>query len=183
MAPSLRCFVALWPDPRARAQLDALSHRLQEQHPRARRTRRENLHLTLAFVGELAEPSAQRVAAALKALQPAPFTWTLDEVGGFARAHVVWAGGHEPRLAGLARDARDCLDRLEVVYDRKPFIAHVTLLRDVTDVPGVARVAPIEWHVDRPVLLVSERGLRGAIRYRGWDEGGGAIGAGAAPPG
>ncbi|HEX7155695.1 MAG TPA: RNA 2',3'-cyclic phosphodiesterase [Burkholderiaceae bacterium] len=171
MTPSLRCFVALWPDPRARAELDVLSHRLQEQHPRARRMRRENLHLTLAFIGELAEPSAQRVAAALAALQSTPFTWTLDEVGGFARARVVWAGGHEPRLAGLARESRECLDRLEVAYDRKPFVAHVTLLRDVIDVPGVARVAPIEWHVDRPVLVVSERGLRGAIRYRTWGAG------------
>ncbi len=158
-ADAIRCFVALQPDDAARERLDALAG---EQHRRlapSRRMRRENLHLTLAFIGSLPLGIARRLAAQL-ALQPVEaFDWMLDEVGVFAGARVLWAGGSSPPLHALAERSRQLLERLAVPFDRKPFVPHVTLLRklprEALRQAGGPIEPPIPWRVGAPVLLAS----------------------------
>ena len=167
-APTLRCFIALHPDEGALERLDRLAGAELARLPSARRMRRENLHLTLAFIGALDAGRARQVAARLAAEPPAPFDWSLDEVGAFAGARVLWAGGTDVQLDALAARARALLDELDVRFDRKPFVAHVTLLRDVPR--DAARDAarriepPILWHAGAPVLLESRTDSSG-VRY------------------
>jgi 2'-5' RNA ligase len=163
----LRCFVALLPGPAARARLDALARTLQRAHPQARRLTAANLHLTLAFVGACPAQRASRIAAALAALPVHEFTWTLDHVGGFARARVAWAGGPpDPRLDALAARVRKALDALGVRYDGQDFAPHVTLLRGVAGIAARPIARPIDWPSGAPVLMRSDRDARGAVRYR-----------------
>lgn len=165
---AIRCFVALQPDDEARSRLDQLA---QEQHgrfPAARRMRAGNLHLTLAFIGALEAERARQVAAALAAASFEPFAWALDAVGSFGRARVLWAGGSDARLDAMAAQARRLLDELGVPYDRKPFVAHVTLLRklprDATQDAAHRIEPPIRWQAGAPVLLESRSGADGT-RY------------------
>ena len=131
-----RCFVALQPDEAALDRLDRLAGEEHARFPSARRVRRENLHLTLAFIGALEADRARLVAAALAGQTATPFDWLLDSVGAFAGARVLWVGGADAQLEALAARARALLDELAVRFDRKPFVAHVTLLRDL---PRAAR--------------------------------------------
>ena len=168
-APStIRCFVALQPDPPA---LDRLEQVVREQHarfPSARRMRRENLHLTLAVIGALQAGRARQVAATLAGQTPPSFDWALDSLGAFAGARVLWAGSNDGQLEALAARARALLDDLGVRFDRKPFVAHVTLLRDLPR--GAADDAarriepPIVWRAQAPLLLES-RTESGGVRY------------------
>lgn len=165
----MRCFVALWPDDAARERLAAVAREQQRRFPRARAMRAENLHLTLAFIGELDETRAAKVAAVLDALPFESFGWTLDAVGAFDRARVLWAAGPDcAPLAALAQRVRALLDELRVRYDRKPFVAHVTLLRDLTRDDARRAAAPIAppvvWRADRPQLLQSVQ-REGRLRY------------------
>jgi 2'-5' RNA ligase len=166
--PAIRCFVALQPDEAARDRLDRLAEAQQSLFPRARRMRRENLHLTLAFIGALDSEAARRVVARLAAEPIEPFDWTLDAVGTFGGARVLWAGGSDARLQALAQRARRLLDELGIGYDRKPFVAHVTLLRNVPRAAATAAALAIEppilWHAVAPVLLQSTTSADGT-RY------------------
>ena len=167
-SPTVRCFVALQPDQDALERLDRLAREEHARVPTARRMRRENLHLTLAFIGALDAGRAREVAARLAAGPPAPFDWSLAAVGAFAGARVLWVGGADVQLDALAARVRALLDELDVRFDRKPFVAHVTLLRDVPR--DAARVAarriepPIRWHAGAPVLLESRNDSNG-VRY------------------
>jgi len=167
-APTIRCFVALQPDEAARDRLDQLAREQQARFPAARRMRRENMHLTLAFIGALDAELAQQVAARLAAEPFAPFDWTLDAIGAFAGARVLWAGGSNAQLQALAARARRLLDDLNVPFDRKPFVTHVTLLRNVpreaAREAAHAIVPPIPWHAGAPVLLESRIDVQG-LRY------------------
>ena len=162
---TIRCFVALQPDQGALQWLDRLAGEQHARFPAARRTRRENLHLTLAFIGALEADRAREVAARLATEACMPFDWSLDAVGAFGGARVLWAGGASPQLDALAARARRLLDELDVRYDRKPFVAHVTLLRNVPR--DAARHAarrlepPILWHARAPVLLESRTDSNG----------------------
>lgn len=156
---TIRCFVALQPDDDARDRLDALARAHLASFPHARRMRRENLHLTLAFIGALEAAVARRVAGRLAEQAFDAFDWALDAVGVFDRARVLWAGSADQRLEALAANARQLLDAMGVRYDRKPFVAHVTLLRKLPR--AVARSAParieppILWRASPPILLQS----------------------------
>lgn len=165
-----RCFVALWPDADARDRLEALARRLQLSCPGSRPTERENLHLTLAFIGPLDSGKGSIISEMLAAIEAPRFSWTIDRVGGFERARVVWAGGgtDEPRLAALSLAARKGLDALQVPYDRKPFVPHVTLLRKIIRPGAPEPIEPIRWSAAAPVLTVSRRDERGHVRYRPW---------------
>ncbi len=164
----MRCFVALQPDAAALDRLDRLAAEQHARFPSARRMQRENLHLTLAFIGALDAERARQVAAALAGEQHAPFEWLVDGIGAFAGARVLWVGGTDARLDAMAQHARDLLDRMNVPFDRKPFVAHVTLLRDLPREsardPARQIEPPIPWRAGRPVLLESRADAK-ALRY------------------
>ena len=130
--------------------------------------RRDNLHLTLAFIGQLDAAVAQQVAAGLAALSIGPFAWTLATIGAFGRSGVLWAGDDDERLGTVAARVRHLLDELGVSYDRKPFVAHVTLLRKLPRAAARDAAAaiepPIAWRVADVVLLQSTTDAAGS-RY------------------
>ncbi|HUN94314.1 MAG TPA: RNA 2',3'-cyclic phosphodiesterase [Burkholderiaceae bacterium] len=168
----MRCFVALWPDHEARERLAEAAAALAREIPSARPTRADNLHLTLAFIGELRPALAAVVVQRLAAL-PRPWApstpWRLDRIGSFPSARVAWAGGeHDERLERLASDARSILDDLHVHYDRKPFAAHVTLARHVGRLEARGLEPPVRWPIGQPRLVVSARDDAGRTAYRNW---------------
>ena len=167
-ASALRVFFALWPDADARERLAALSRKLAER-TKGRPPPAANLHVTLAFVGEV--PSA-RIGAlcaigASVAASAAPFVLTLDRTGTFGGTGITWAGASAlpPPLAELVRDLSDALAAQDFAVEQRPFSAHVTLVRrcKASEVGSVA--APIVWTVTRLALDASEPGS-GPPRYR-----------------
>ncbi len=100
-------------------------------------TDESNLHLTLKFIGEVAEPVAASVGAALEALPPAPpFRLRLRGFGKFPAGdglHVLWAGAEEsPELHALFAGTEAALAPLGIGRDTRPFHPHVTLARSRT---------------------------------------------------
>ena len=172
----MRCFVACWPDESTRSHLDQVARGALGLYPEARRVRPQNLHLTLAFIGELALPRAREAAVALSGVSSEPFEWRIDHIGRFERARVLWAGGPpQPRLSQLAEQVRGELQALQIRFDSKPFAAHVTLLRDVPagrstgSSEVVEPIEPFIWPIHDARLLVSERDSDGATCYRALD--------------
>ena len=164
----MRCFVAAWPDDAVREACDRLIAAVRPLAEHGRVMRPDNLHLTLAFIGDLPDEAGTRVAAACAALPPPACEWNLDTLGYFARPRVLWAGGPlTVELGAIADGARAVLDRLGVGYDRKPFVPHVTLLRDVRRFRGPQQIdPPIPWPIRRIGLYRSGRDDKGARYFR-----------------
>jgi 2'-5' RNA ligase len=90
----MRLFYAIGFDETVIEALAETQRLLREQAIRGNFTLRENLHLTLAFMGEL---DKSRVGALLRAREQAaliPFELIIRGVGRFARdgGDIVWAG-------------------------------------------------------------------------------------------
>ena len=95
-----------------------------------------NLHLTLKFLGEIAEERVPPVIGAAQevAARATPFPITLGGVGAFPspkRPQVVWVGVAQgaDRLSALARDLDVTLSRVEFPKDSRPFRPHLTIAR------------------------------------------------------
>ncbi|HZB00523.1 MAG TPA: RNA 2',3'-cyclic phosphodiesterase [Actinomycetota bacterium] len=150
-------------------QLDALEEALapwREAFPEARWVPRENLHITVKFLGRtwprLMEWVPERVAAAAGEVRP--FRAALAGLGSFPsgrRGRVLWAGlgGDEGGFARLATDLDDALSE-EFSPERRPFHPHLTVARSDPPLslpPAFAETALASdpWEVDHVVLFRS----------------------------
>jgi 2'-5' RNA ligase len=161
----MRCFIAAWPDEPTRIALSSVSDDVRQRIEHRRVSRPDDLHLTLAFIGDLADDVAFDLSDAIAKLRFTPFAWQLDTLGFFKEAGVVWIGALEtPKpLANLADRVRALLDQMSVAYDPRPLAPHVTLLRGVKSF-AAERVAPIRWRIDSIALYRSDT-ARQASRY------------------
>lgn len=86
----------------------------------------ENLHLTLAFIGEYGNPTA--VLEAMNSVPFSAFNVRLDGIGNFR--DLYWAGiAQNVPLANYVRRLRKALAEHDVPFDRKKFSPHITLVR------------------------------------------------------
>ena len=124
----MRLFVAL-PIPQVVAQSIML---IQGGVPGARWQTREQLHLTLRFIGEVDGRDAAMLDDALAGIEAPAFDLQLHGVGQFGhkQPHALWAGARpNDALAHLQRKVDAAIRRIGQPQDAHKFTAHVTLAR------------------------------------------------------
>lgn len=133
----MRAFFCIELDEAYQKELERIVSRLRHQvTTRVSWVRRENLHVTLKFLGEIdpaSLPQLQHAAAeAIRSI--VPFDWQLNRLGAFPqleRPRVIWAGcREEPQpLHALYAALEMQLQALGYSPERGTFTAHVTLGR------------------------------------------------------
>lgn len=106
--------------------------RRQTGLPGAKWRTADQLHLTLAFYGEIDERRADDLAAELeRAATGGPFEIALNGVGAFGdahRSHTLWAGvERSERLGVLAGRCRAAGERAGVIMEKRDYRPHLTL--------------------------------------------------------
>ena len=101
--------------------------------PGARWLPREQLHVTLAFLGEVDGGQAQDVRDALRSVRGSPFALSLRGLGHFplrGEARVAWAGlrANEPLLQ-IHRAVTRQIEHAGCELEHRKFHPHVTLAR------------------------------------------------------
>ncbi len=167
----MRLFFALWPDDEVRARLERWSRELHALGG-GRPTRPENLHVTLAFLGSVADARVAEVERTAGEITPRGVSLVLDQPGYWKRNRIAWAGASvvPPELDALVSELRGALVKSQIRFDAKSFVSHVTLLRDAREPKAMPALDPIPWKVDGFSLVQSvtlPRGSRYEIR-RSW---------------
>jgi len=159
----LRLFAAIrFTEPFRDAVLDC-QHCLKQGAASGNFTRPENLHMTLAFIGEVKDPAP--ALRAVKSVSFAPFSLTLTEGGTFGGS-LYWLGAESGgRAETLASSLRSALKREGVPFDTKPFQSHITLGREVMlSAPVRMKVPAASMTVSHISLMKSER-INGKLVY------------------
>ena len=156
----MRLFIAVTLSEEMRRALTEAQNELRARGVRGSYTPEENLHLTLAFIGEY--PDAEAVLDALAELSFTPFPLRLEGMGCFG--DLWWAGLRlSPPLTALARRVRRALAERGIPFDRKRFSPHITLIRRAAGtLPGTA-LRPVSMTVGAISLMRSDRGRGGMI--------------------
>ena len=158
----MRLFIALHFSEEVKASLLDAIRQLQEQSSSGNFTRPENLHLTLAFIGE--SERLDDLRQILDRIDSHPFRLELSGSGHFGE--LYWAGLQKaPALERLARLLRKDLLEQGFDIDRKPFRPHITLARQLQapQEPQI-RLLPANMLADRVSLMCSER-INGKLTY------------------
>jgi 2'-5' RNA ligase len=132
----VRLFVAVLLNETTRAALARTIDRLQAAAPRVAWVQAQNLHVTLKFLGTVADPLVEPVRQALGAAAAVTgaFDLAVQGLGAFpsqTRPRVIWAGIGDGREAAvtLARLVDSALAPLGFPPEARAFSPHVTLGR------------------------------------------------------
>lgn len=151
-----RLFFALWPNESLRDRLHALTPRALAPGS-GRHVRRDNLHITLVFLGSVDLKTRECVENVASALDCESFTLSLDELGYWPKPRILWVGASRlpEQLRRLVETLNEQLIACGPNPEKRPYRAHMTLARKVKKHPRADAIAPIDWHVDHFVLVES----------------------------
>ena len=158
----MRLFIAVQFNDEILNTLSGLQDDLCEQGMKGHYSSRENLHLTLAFIGDYGNPDD--VMDAMEETDFRPLSIRLSGVGSFG--DIFWAGISENRaLMSYVKRLRKTLADHGIPFDRKRFNPHITLVRKASFDKGLPPVSfpETEMLVERISLMRSDRGKHGMI--------------------
>lgn len=152
----MRLFFALWP-PRETARALAEWARGLD----GRTIPAEKVHLTLAFLGEAAP---EKAAGAARRVQGKAHRLPIEVAKYWKHNRIVWAGPRETpsELEAAVEALRFELFRAEYVLERRPFAAHVTLVRNARPPRSLPALPQLDWPVEEFVLVRSAVDSKGS---------------------
>jgi len=127
----MRCFIAIDFPEEIKSELIRVQELLPKELAKFRLTGKEQLHLTIKFIGEVQPEKVARVKEILKKIRFKPFRGALSEIGVFPSGNyirVVWAGlKPEGGFIELQQKIEKALE--EEFKKEKNFHPHITLAR------------------------------------------------------
>ena len=150
----MRLFISINLSEEMKESLMDIQDTMRTYGVRGKETVPENMHLTLAFIGEYDDPGY--VKNIIESIEIRPFEITLKDIGAFR--DLWWVGIDQS--APLQAD---------IPFDRKKFSPHITIIRRadgrLSDVPEeeIAAHFGVSMRVDHISLMRSDRGKRGMI--------------------
>lgn len=158
-----RLFLALWPDDVTRKQLVEVQTRCAQQGMEAPSyVSADNFHITLHFLGAVAEEDIDGLIAELNTITAQSFNLRLDRWGYFSRPKILWLAPE--RLPGqlqvLVTRIKSCVQRClgdadSQKHQQDHYTPHVSLLRYAEAPENQCEFGSILWPVDRFVLVES----------------------------
>jgi 2'-5' RNA ligase len=159
-----RLFFALWPSETERAALASWQSLLHELCG-GRYMLPETLHVTLAFLGEVAENRLEALQLVAQEVNFQRFDLELAETHYWEHNHIAYAA---PKIVplhhtNLVNELESKLSNHRFHFEQRPYKPHVTLLRNAhwSDAP-LPRQTKVCWQVSDFVLVQSLSDERGA---------------------
>ena len=152
----MRYFFAVWPPAETARALEAWASKLEGRAMPA-----EKIHLTLAFLGAV---DATKAIAAAKRMEGNPHSIPIEKAQYWRHNKIVWIGPNETpaELKALVDSLHYGLYKAEYILERRPFAAHVTLLRSAPPPRKLAPLPKVEWPVKEFTLVNSSTSSKGS---------------------
>ena len=163
-AGTARLFFAAWPSPQVQQALGKLAQEIKRECG-GRAVPAHNIHLTLAFLGDVRRGSMARLEEVAAAISGQRFELSVTRVEYWSHNRIVWAGVEQcpGALQALAAGLEQALSPEGFRFERRPYVPHITLLRDARRGPATAAISTIQWPVHHFALVESVPRERGRM--------------------
>lgn len=156
----MRLFFSLTFDNATKRDLATYQELLCAHGYNGRNTRQDNLHLTLAFIGECTDEHQQKLIDILHQLHSGCDTLRIDRLGSFRqkRNHLIWLGFANNRaLMRVQRELSSALKAKNFPSESKNYTPHITLLRHAIGHASLKdiHIKPRNIHVHSIALMES----------------------------
>ncbi len=159
----MRLFVAINFDERTKKKLISLREAAREYCPTANFSRDENLHLTLAFLGETATERLDAVRRAMD-LRANPFSLEINGAENLGRGLLTVGVRHSAPLMRLQTSLVGNLTVESFMLEARKYRPHITLAREFYAQGYMPEFTPFSTDVNSISLMKSER-IRGRLTY------------------
>ena len=163
----MRLFIAINFNADTKDRLQALSDELRKVSSRGRYSLRENLHITLAFLGECGAERIATVKSVMNEIVFNPFNLQIDRIGRFNRngGDIWWAGVRKnSTLSELHQNLSARLKEQDFYLEARKFSPHITLGREIVTKAQQRQIEPFGKTISRVDLMKSER-INGKLTY------------------
>lgn len=165
----MRLFIALELKDDIKDKISAYQSELKTKGVRGNFSRRENLHITLAFIGECGKETMKEIQSALSQLDESAFDIVFSGFDFFSGVLYLDVERNE-NFDSLALKVRKALDEKNIDYDRKKAKAHVTVLRkpeipDGLNLKEYGRKIRFEAKNVNSVVLYESTRINGILQY------------------
>ena len=128
----MRLFIAVQLSDEMKTAVIGTMHGLKQAGVKGSYVPAANLHMTLAFIGEVPDADGvQAVKDAMRAIRYKPFRLSLAGLGTCGDRLWVGLKGNQG-LSALSKSVREALDASAIEYDRKGFTPHITVVRKMS---------------------------------------------------
>ena len=166
-----RVFFALWPSPEVAGGLGDIAQEAARSFG-GRATRIDTIHLTLAFLGNVAEARLPELSMAAASVRVAPFAININQLGFWLHNHLLWAGCQAPSAPLNLLYSQLCKALAQAGFrvggEGRDFAPHVTLVRRVAEASAPSERHPLPsiegfaWRNERFVLVRSTLSAQGS---------------------
>ena len=161
-----RVFLALWPSPESARQLADVAESFATRAG-GRATSQENIHVTLAFIGDVPVKRLADLERAAREVRGEAFALKLDRFGIWRHNRIFWAGCSvlPPALAELSAALGAALPAagFAVADAWRTFTPHVTLVRKMVALDAALPECELAaWNNRQFVLARSTRSAEGS---------------------
>jgi len=169
----MRLFIAINLNEEIKDYLMEAIRELQWHAEKGNFTRRENLHLTLVFLGEVDTDRLGAVKSAMNRIHGAPFRLAVSGFGKFKRngGDIHWAGVEKSEpLFSVQKQLSEELVKAGFSLEERAYSPHLTLGREIrlrdpsANIYASLSQVKKEMNVTRISLMKSER-IKGILTY------------------
>lgn len=158
----MRLFIAIQFSNDIKKGLISVMHELKKKGVGGNYTAADNLHLTLAFIGEV--QNSDGVKLAMEAAAFAPFMLSLTDLGNFG--DILWVGAKGgQKLKAYVKALGGALDVAGIKYDKKKFEPHITLVRKASNARPQGIAVPKKEMMVRKISLMKSEQKNGKVVY------------------
>lgn len=159
----MRLFIAIQLSEEIKKKLVGVLHDLKKQGVEGNYVPAQNLHVTLAFIGEYGDPAA--VKEVIGRVPMPEFRLSLSEAGNFG--NILWAGikGNQ-KLKTYVKELRSALAAAGIPCDKEKFVPHITLIRKMSAKKAYRVSIPKAEMVVKKVSLMKSEQKNGKMVYR-----------------
>jgi 2'-5' RNA ligase len=169
----MRLFIAINFTDEIKNEIFQIGLNLKKQSERGNFSRKENLHVTLAFLGEIAQNQTNTIVDAMETAAGNPFTIVISDFGKFKNRgeSLFWCGVKATQeLSILQNKIVEGLKKANITVDDKPFKPHITIGRrcwmkqHFSEEEFEKSIKPITMQVTKISLMKSEQ-IKGTLIY------------------
>lgn len=161
-----RLFFALWPSTEVRQQLSKIA-KSTIRHSDGRRTRDENLHITLRFLGSVHEDKLACIENVASEIKTKPFELMFDQLVFKKRQEMVWLTtdkSAQEELTILVNQLEQGIQTCGFTQEKYAYKPHIVLTRKTRKTKELPEIVPVKWPVDA-FVLVSSKTLPEGVEY------------------
>ena len=165
----VRLFIALELDNDIKDKIDKIQNDLSQLGVKGNFTRKENLHITLAFIGDCDINTANKIVQVLDKIDNKSFDMIFENFDFFGEILYLDVLNNN-EFKQLAYKIRTELNQNNICFDKKPTKAHITLVRKISlpynlDIKKYGKDISIQAKNVSSVVLYESTRNNGILQY------------------